>query len=69
MSTSNKTVNFRHLGDGTAAEVDLMAAEYRNLCSPENLTERVLGLLTSQKGAFGGCQVDLLEHGLQTATR
>ena len=46
-----------------------MADEYRDLTSGEKLAERAIGLLTAQKGITGGGKVDLLEHGLQTATR
>lgn len=46
-----------------------MASEYSSLVDPELLTERALDMLIAQKGVYGGGKVDLLEHGLQTATR
>jgi len=66
---SMNTVEFSRLQDGTKEDFILMAKEYKTLCSPEELTKRVLQMLISQKGAFGGAKVDLFEHGLQTATR
>lgn len=62
-------VSFSRLQDGTKEDFTLMANEYKILCSPEELTTRVLQMLLSQKGVFGGAKIDLYEHGLQTATR
>ncbi len=66
---SAAVVNFNNLKDGTSEDFNLMAEEYRKLCSPEEMTERALSMLTNQKGIFGAAKVDLYEHGLQTATR
>ncbi len=63
------TVQFDNLKDGTASDFQLMAKEYRSLCSAEELTNRSLSMLSSQRNFFGGAKVDLYEHGVQTATR
>eukprot|EP00112_Aurelia_sp_Birch-Aquarium-sp1_P016933 Seg3880.1 transcript_id=Seg3880.1/GoldUCD/mRNA.D3Y31 product="hypothetical protein" protein_id=Seg3880.1/GoldUCD/D3Y31 len=62
-------VRFNRLQDGTQADFTLMADEYKMLCTPELLTNRVIEMLLAEKGVFGGAKIDLYEHGLQTATR
>ena len=62
-------VIFNSLINVNKKAVDCMTEEYNKLCTPEILADRALGILESQKGMYGGCQVDLYEHGLQTATR
>eukprot|EP00794_Sanderia_malayensis_P003351 gene3350-3840_t len=70
MSASDASVvQFDSLQHGTAADFNLMANEYRKLCSPQEMTRRALSMLQSQKGICGAAKIDLYEHGLQTATR
>ena len=63
------TVKFTSLIECDAEDLNLMTEQYVNITNAEALTERAIGMLTNQKGIFGGGQVDLYEHGLQTATR
>ena len=68
-SNMSTTVKATKLQDLTPSETILIADEYKILCSPEQLTQRALAMLESQRGMYGGQLVDLYEHGLQTATR
>lgn len=70
-ATRMKEVDFTALKDASKADIDLMTELYVEASTGPKLAERVLAILRSQGGAdqrFGG-KVDLLEHGLQTATR
>jgi predicted HD phosphohydrolase len=43
--------------------------DFSKVASSKQQIDRVVGLLKAQKGTHIGAQVDLYEHGLQTATR
>ena len=62
-------VNFKSLAEASKKDIEYTTEEYKKICTPEHLADRVLGILESQKGMYGGAKVDLFEHGLQTATR
>ena len=62
-------VVFESLIEANKKDIEHMTEEYKKICTPEHLADRVLGILESQKGIYGGTKVDLFEHGLQTATR
>ena len=53
----------------TPADIKIMNAEFGQIASNAKLADRMIKLLTDQKGLSLGCHVDLFEHGLQTATR
>ena len=53
----------------TPDDIKLMNKEFAEVASNSKLAERMLKLLTDQKGLALGCCVDLFEHGLQTASR
>lgn len=53
----------------TPADIKIMNAEFAVVASNTKLAERMLKMLTDQKGLSLGCHVDLFEHGLQTADR
>ena len=67
-ATMNR-VKFTSLIDCDAEDMDLMTREYVSITNADALTERALDMLKGQKGIYGGGQVCLYEHGLQTATR
>lgn len=62
-------VSFHCLQDGTKADFNLMAKAYQRLCSPEDLSNRAITMLTNLRGIYGGAKIDLYDHSLQTATR
>ncbi len=62
-------VTFNTLDGISKADVDVTVEAYKQLCTPEQLADRVLWILMGQKNIYGGAKVDLYEHGLQTATR
>ena len=47
----------------------LITAGFDTVASKPQLVERLVKMLTDQKGMSLGCRVDLYEHGLQTASR
>eukprot|EP00802_Teleaulax_amphioxeia_P027099 Tamp_28343.p1 GENE.Tamp_28343~~Tamp_28343.p1 ORF type:complete len:255 (-),score=83.04 Tamp_28343:54-749(-) len=53
----------------TPQEIKYMNAEFEMVANNKKLAERAIKMLTDQKGLALGCQVDLFEHALQTATR
>ena len=53
----------------TPQEIQYMNAEFELVANNKKLAERAIKMLTDQKGLALGCQVDLFEHALQTATR
>jgi len=53
----------------TPHDIKLMNAEFAEVASNTKLAERMIKMLTDQKGESLGCCVDLFEHGLQTASR
>ncbi|KAG7355168.1 metal dependent phosphohydrolase [Nitzschia inconspicua] len=59
---------FRNLREATKADYDRMGREYDRDVAQKTL-DNMIGILKSQRDAFLGAPVSLLEHGLQTATR
>jgi trans-aconitate methyltransferase len=59
----------KSLQEMTPQELKYMNAEFDMVANNKKLAERAIKMLTDQKGIGVGCQVDLFEHGLQTATR
>ena len=59
---------WRSLEEATKEDYDRMGREYREHVDAA-LPETLLAMMRAQRGAFLGQPVDLLEHGLQTATR
>jgi predicted HD phosphohydrolase len=59
----------KSLKEMTPADIKLMNKEFGEVASNTKLAERMLKLLSDQKGQALGCCVDLYEHGLQTASR
>eukprot|EP00658_Telonema_sp_P-2_P013098 TRINITY_DN1496_c0_g2_i2.p2 TRINITY_DN1496_c0_g2~~TRINITY_DN1496_c0_g2_i2.p2 ORF type:complete len:143 (+),score=40.20 TRINITY_DN1496_c0_g2_i2:192-620(+) len=50
-------------------DCDRMNTGFAAIASSHHLAERMIQMLLNQKGLSIGCQIDLCEHGLQTATR
>ncbi len=70
MADSEKTVGFTTLAECNKDDIKLMAEMFgKVVCSPEKMADRAIQMLLDQKGVYGGCKVDMLEHGLQTASR
>lgn len=59
---------FRNLREATKADYDRMGVEYDREVAQKTL-DNMVGILKSQKDAYLGAPVSLLEHGIQTATR
>jgi len=66
---SRELGTMKSLATQTPRDCELANAEFGTIASPTKLADRILKMLTDQKGLGLGCQVDLYEHGLQTATR
>merc|ERR1740121_1935853 len=49
-------------------DVNVMNEHFAVIAAPNKLADRMLKLLHDQKGLSLGCQVDLFEHAVQTAT-
>ena len=64
-----RSIKCNQLKDLTKEDTLIAVEEKNKLCTPKQLAERVIAMLESGKGMFGGVKVDLYEHGLQTATR
>lgn len=59
----------KSLAEMTPDDIKHMNKEFALVASNKLLAERAIKMLTDQKGLALGCQVDLFEHALQTATR
>jgi len=57
------------LEEATAEDMKRSVEHFNKVSSPDMQANRILRLMKELKGVNLGCQVDLYEHGLQTATR
>ena len=68
LSTANFPT-YRSLAEATAEDMKLSVKQFRVVSPPEQTASRALAIFSGLKDVNLGCQVDLYEHGLQTATR
>ena len=68
LSTANFPT-YRSLAEATAEDMKLSVKQFRVVSPLEQTAIRALAIFSGLKDVNLGCQVDLYEHGLQTATR
>lgn len=61
--------SFRSIKEATAEEFTKSSAGFTKMATPKLQAERVLKLFGELRDCFIGNHIDMLEHGLQTATR
>ena len=67
MSRDQKTVSFRRMDEGSAADYALLASLEEGYVA--GLTDRLLAALRNLQHSLDGYRIDRLQHSLQSATR